>query len=144
VGSDTCFHVRARDVAGNLSGWSDPVCEAVPLDDRALTATGQVRRVATTQVPSGQVSTMLAAGDTLTYPALRTTDLALVGQVGPTEGSADVYVAGTLLGRVSFAAAKAGWGTVYVPTQLRGGQLRIVRVAGTKNVTIDGIGVLQQ
>jgi hypothetical protein len=145
AGSDTCFRVRARDVAGNLTGWSAPQCEAAPLDDKALSPTGTVRRVATKARPSGQVSTMFAAGDTLTYRGVRTNHLALVGQVGPNEGAVDVLVGSTKVGRASFATSRAGWGTVWLPwTAMLGGKLTLVRVAGTKNVTIDGVAVLQQ
>lgn len=48
VGSDTCFMVRARDAAGNLSAWSTPVCTSLPLDDRALSVVGSVTRATTT------------------------------------------------------------------------------------------------
>ncbi len=36
-GMDQCFMVRARDVLGNLSAWSPPLCSVAPQDDRALT-----------------------------------------------------------------------------------------------------------
>jgi hypothetical protein len=38
-GTEYCVSVRARDHAGNVSGWSADRCQVVPLDDRTLSRT---------------------------------------------------------------------------------------------------------
>jgi hypothetical protein len=45
-GITTCFSVRVRDKAGNVSGWTQPLCISRMLDDRALAASAGWARVA--------------------------------------------------------------------------------------------------
>ena len=39
-GNTSCVSVRARNVAGGLSGWTDGRCLTRAMDDRRLTASG--------------------------------------------------------------------------------------------------------
>ncbi|MGC4943396.1 hypothetical protein [Kribbella sp. DT2] len=86
AGSDRCFQVRARDVIGNVSGWSPQTCSVYPQDDRALTAVGSVTRGSSTAAFLGTTSTLNAKGAALTKTGESGVRIALVTLNGPGQG----------------------------------------------------------
>ncbi|WBQ03282.1 hypothetical protein [Kribbella sp. CA-293567] len=143
AGVDRCFMVRARDAAGNLSGWSAPVCAAAPQDDRALTATGTVTRTTSSITYKGTISQLKATGAALAKTGEAGVRVALVTVNGPGQGSVDVYHAGVKVGRVSLVAPSSKVTVTLLPvTPFRSGDLKIVSV-GAAQATIDGVALLR-
>jgi len=103
-GQETCFRARARDSAGNVSAWTSPSCTTTPVDDRAMVMAGH----------HASARSAGAIGRTLTKIWGRRSSVALRGQRGtavaiwirraPGLGTARVYAAGRLVGRIRFAA----------------------------------------
>lgn len=146
AGTDRCFYVRARDAAGNLSGWSTatPACAAAPQDDRALTATGTVARVTSTATYKGTITQLKASGATLAKAGEAGMRIALVTVNGPGQGTVDVYHAGVKIGQVSLVASRnTPLAVTYLPVStFRTGEIKIVSVSAAQAV-IDGVALLR-
>jgi len=103
-GRTLCFAVRARDRAGNLSGWSPSRCLARPYDDTALRGSGwsRVQQTAFYGGSAWQSTGYLASLHTGTVTLRR---VALVVTTCPTCGTVAVYAGSTLLGRLSLVSS---------------------------------------
>ena len=69
-GNTYCLRVRGRDFAGNVGAFSTPSCEAIPLDERSMTATGTWTKLSGTQYYRGTAMSSTAAGSQLSTHAL--------------------------------------------------------------------------
>lgn len=143
AGSDRCFQVRARDVIGNVSGWSPQTCSVYPQDDRALTSVGSVTRGSSAIAFLGTTSTLNAKGAALTKTGESGVRIALVTLNGPGQGSVDVFHAGVKIASVSLAAATQNRKVTYLPvTPYRTGEIRVVSTS-TAPAAVDGIAFLR-
>jgi hypothetical protein len=138
-GWTTCVSVRSRDVAGNLSGWAQSRCTAVPLDDRALSGTGWVRGTASGWFLSTySATTKLHA--TLTRTGLVTSRLNLVAQRCSTCGKVGVYLGSTYLTTVDLHAASTYRAVIALPRfSLRTTSVTLKVLTSGKPVRIDGL-----
>ncbi|MEV0286307.1 hypothetical protein AB0H36_19520 [Kribbella sp. NPDC050820] len=142
-GSDTCFMVRARDAAGNLSAWSPSVCTSLPLDDRSLSIVGSVTRANTAMGIYGTASRLNKPGAGLYRTGQVGNRIAVVALSGPGQGAVDVWHAGRKLGRISLAATSWSRRTYYLPvTPYVSGTVSIVS-ASTAYAWIDGFTALR-
>jgi hypothetical protein len=143
AGSERCFQVRARDVIGNVSGWSPQTCSVYPQDDRALTSAGSVTRGSSALGFLGTTSTLNAKGAALAKTGESGVRIALVTLNGPGQGSVDVFHAGVKIASVSLAATTQTRKVTYLPvTAYRTGEIRIVSTS-TAPATVDGIAFLR-
>ncbi|GAA1599361.1 hypothetical protein GCM10009789_61790 [Kribbella sancticallisti] len=143
LGWDQCFLVRARDVLGNLSGWSPQICSVAPQDDRALTSAGTVTRSTSTLAFQGTTSILKANGAYLTKTGETAARVALVTINGPGQGRVDVYHANIKLGTVNLAATTTQRKITYLPiTPLRSGAVKIVSTS-TAPAAIDAVAFLR-
>jgi hypothetical protein len=143
AGSERCFQVRARDVIGNMSGWSPQTCSVYPQDDRALTSVGSVTRGSSALAFQGTTSTLNANGAALTKTGESGVRIALVTLNGPGQGSVDVYHVGVKIASVSLAAATQSRKVTYLPvTAYRTGEVRVVSTS-TAPAAVDGIAFLR-
>ncbi|MEU4391267.1 hypothetical protein [Kribbella sp. NPDC023855] len=142
-GSDTCFMVRARDAAGNLSAWSSPVCTSLPLDDRSLSMVGSVTRATTKMGIYGTASRLNKPGAGLYRTGQVGNRIAVVALSGPGQGAVDIWHAGRKLGRISLAATSWSRRTYYLPvTPYASGTVSIVS-ASSAYAWIDGFTALR-
>ncbi|WBQ03281.1 hypothetical protein [Kribbella sp. CA-293567] len=144
AGFDQCYMVRARDVVGNLSAWSPPLCSVTPQDDRALLSSGTVVRVADATAYQGTTSDLRANGAFLTKTAAEAgVRIALVTINGPGQGKVDVYHANIKVGTVSLAATTTARTVTYLPvTAFRTGVIKLVSTS-TAQSRIDGVAFLR-
>ncbi|GAA3561345.1 hypothetical protein [Kribbella ginsengisoli] len=143
LGMDECFMVRARDVVGNLSAWSVPLCSVAPQDDRAFTSSGTVTRATNTIAYQGTTSILKANGAYLTKTGEGALRIAVVGISGPGQGKVDVYHAGVKIGTVNLAATTTARTVTYLPTTVyRSGVVKVVSTS-TAPAAIDGVAFLR-
>ncbi|GGO93211.1 hypothetical protein GCM10011584_31390 [Nocardioides phosphati] len=137
-GSDWCLRFRARDHAGNVSGWSAARCTAVAIDDRAL-----VLSAGTRSTWSGALYgtyTSLGARATLVHRATNVGATLGVWVVkGVRQGYVDVYVGGVKAGRISLAATSSRRVLVTMAMP-RSGTVKFVRV-GKGGARVDAFAV---
>jgi len=142
-GDEYCFSVRARDRAGNLSGWSAERCTSLPLDDRSLAVTaGKWTRAAASSDYRGTDTRVSATGATLTLTGAFAGSLALVATVCPTCGSIDVIVNGRLLHSVSLrSSALRHHVLIALPSFSQGRVTVTLRTTSRALALIDGLAV---
>jgi spore germination protein YaaH len=140
------YRVRARDAAGNVSDWraSTPLT-LTPTDDRSAAirySTGWQRLFS---VPSyaGTLRRTIARGATAAFTASGR-QFAFVARVGPTQGSASIYVNGVYQGRVSLYSATVGymrvvWSKDFGTSARRTLVIRALGTAGHPAVIIDAL-----
>jgi hypothetical protein len=143
-GSTYCFSVRARDNAGNVSGWSAEQCTAVPLDDRALTAsTGWARYTGSGSHYDGSFTVAHSAGRTLTRTGVQARKLWLVATTCPSCGTAQVLWNGTVVATVDLSRSTLQDEAV-VPlatfSSVQPGTL-VLRTASAGAVSVDAVAV---
>lgn len=143
AGSDTCVAVRARDRAGNTSRWSAARCGGVPLDDRALAATGRVSRVIDAHARNRTVSVLAAAGATLASGRQTGRQVAVAVVRGPHQGRVRVTAGARVLGTVDLAAPVWRRDLVYLPaTAGWSAPVRVTSVSGAP-ARVDAVAVLR-
>jgi hypothetical protein len=64
-GNTYCLRVRGRDFAGNIGAFGTQSCEAIPLDERALAATGTWTKLSNTAFYRGTAMSSTTAGSKL-------------------------------------------------------------------------------
>jgi hypothetical protein len=99
-----CLSARARDRAGNVSGWTTPRCTAVALDDRSLTGSTGWTRGTGTGFYAGTVTTTTRNGAVLTRTGVQARRISLVATTCAGCGSVGVYWNGTLLKTITLSA----------------------------------------
>ena len=140
AGSAYCFSVRARDKAGNVSGWSKEQCTVVPLDDRHLTATSGWVRSTGSAYYAATVTRTAKAGQTLTRTGLVTRSVSLVAATCPTCGAVGVYWNGALLKTVSLRGA-TGYRKVLPVVDFGAGRSGTLTIRSLGAVQVDGVVV---
>ncbi len=141
------FRVKARDAAGNWSAWAEsPTFTSSLVSDRstAIRYSGTWKKALYARATNGCTTYATAAGARarLTFTGRA---IALVAPVGPTRGSATIYVDGASRGTVSFRASSGRSRLIMFSTSLAslGSHTIEVRVAGNGRVDIDGFVIFR-
>lgn len=138
-GYDYCFQVRARDVAGNLSGWTTR-CSAIPLDDRSLVASSRWRLLTGSAYFHSTIAQSATIGSTLTRTGVRKGRVALVATRAPGYGTVSVLYNGRLVKKVSLAWPTTQRKHVFTLPNFTATTGKIViKVITAKRVQIDGL-----
>jgi hypothetical protein len=142
AGSTYCFEVRAVDRVGNVSRWSAPRCTAIPLDDRALTASSGWSRITGRGPWAGTLTRSSALNASLTRTGAQLDRIALVFTRCSTCGTVGVYVRGALVAKVSTSGRSASRVVVVLRRfSLRTGPVTLKVLTRGKPVLIDGLGL---
>jgi hypothetical protein len=143
-GRTYCFRARARDVADNLSAWSPARCTAVPLDDRALTASGPWARKTGTGYYLGTRSLSWVPGAALVKTGTRARRLAVVVTRSPECGLIKVYWRDRLVREITLTASETRKKQVVGVASFdraRSGKVTIVAASSTRAACVEGLGV---
>lgn len=140
-GATSCWYVRSRDAAGNLSALSNRRCVIRPLDDRDLSASsGWTRTTGVSGWYNSSYSSSSRLGATLTRTGVRTGHLELIAYRCPTCGSVTVLLNGTAFRTVSLASSTSGRVRLALPRFSVRVTTVTLRVATSgKVVRIDGL-----
>lgn len=143
IGYEYCFSVRARDVFGNVSGWSAERCTLRPLDDRSLVAGAGWSRLSYSSAYSRTLSRSTTAGTSLTRSGAYVRQVVLVVTTCPTCGSLDVYVGSTRIGSVGLYSSTTRTKQLrsVSATSLRSGTITLRVHTKGRPVIVDGLGV---
>ncbi|MGE3812495.1 MAG: hypothetical protein AB7I24_13220 [Candidatus Nanopelagicales bacterium] len=142
-GTRYCFSVRSRIPKLSLtSSWSTPRCTVVPVDDRALVATGPWARTAQKGWLAGTGSVTTTKGATLTSRSGLIRRAGVVATTCPTCGRIAISVGGTRIGTLSLYSATTQRRLLTVPiSTVPTGKVSIVVLSSGKKVAIDGLAV---
>jgi hypothetical protein len=142
AGYTSCVSVRARNRAGQLSGWTTPRCLARALDDKRLsvTSSGWQRKSAATFLNGSALSTT-RKGATLSLSGARVKRVGVVATTCATCGRVAVFADGKRIGTINLQASSRHRRQVrMLPAFTRGKHTIKLRVpAGGQTVQIDGI-----
>jgi subtilisin len=141
------YRVRARDVAGNWSAWATgPTLTGGLVQDRssAVAYSGTWKKSVYSLASGGSTTYATASGSRarLTFSGRA---IAIVAPVGPTRGSATIYVDGVYRASVSFRASSGKSRMVmYAASFVSLGTHTItLRVSGTGRVDLDAFVILR-
>jgi hypothetical protein len=141
-GITTCFSVRVRDKAGNVSAWTQPLCTARMLDDAAVAGSAGWARVANRGgFYAGTFSRATRRGAELTRGGAFTR-VAVTAVRCPGCGTLQVVIGKKVIKTLNLAGKRTG--TLTWLSKLRTEQRTIVRfrVASTgKPVIVDSVGL---
>lgn len=139
-GSEWCFRFRARDLAGNVSGWSSARCSSLALENTWMSRAGRTKVLASSYAADRSVTQLDAGGASVqTQRSLSGRALAFWAISGPTRGRVAVYVGGVRLTTVSTRSATTAR-RLYTVTTSRSGVVRLARM-GTGSVAVDAIAI---
>lgn len=144
AGNTYCFAVRARDMKGNRSGWSDDRCTAVPVNDRTLDASSAWSRRSADAAYLGTYSLATSKGASLSLAGVEVKRLALVVTVCGACGSVKVFRGSSLVDEVGLEAASTQRREIVVVRTFSSvveGKIRIVVSSSGKDVQIEGLGI---
>jgi surface antigen len=142
-GWTVCVSARARDNAGNVSGWSAERCSAFALDERSLAASAGWTRTSSSAYYASTVSRAISTGRTLTRTSVQTRRISIVATTCSGCGTIGVYWNGKFIKQISLNASithnrqvliAATFGTV-------GSGTVVIKTLNTRRVYIDGIAV---
>ena len=141
-----CFSTRARDVAGNVSGWSTEKCTAAALDDPSLTAsTGWTRTAGAPAFYKSTHTQTTTNGARLTRTGVQAKRFAVVATRCPSCGVVEVYVGTSKVATVNLykATVENQWvSPAYVRTGVSPTSTVSLKVTSTgKTVRIDGLAL---
>jgi hypothetical protein len=142
-GRTYCVSVRARNRAGQRSGWTRPECIARALDDRKLRESSGWKSRTGDRFYSGTVLTTRRKGATLSLPGARLKRVGLVATTCRTCGKVKVLVDGKKVKAVNLEAPRNRRRQVIMLPSFRRERATVtikVRSSGRK-VQIDGIVV---
>ena len=103
-GNTYCVSVRARNRAGQISGWSGSRCLARALDDRRLTPSSGWKARTGSRYYAGTFRATTQKGATLTRTGARLKRVGIVATTCRVCGKVNVLVDGQRVGRVNLAA----------------------------------------
>lgn len=138
-GSEWCFRFRARDEAGNVSGWSPGRCSSVEIQDSAFRHSGNATRCWSALALDHHYLRLHARGAWLRRTPQVGRTLALWVLAGPRQGRADVLVGGVQVGRLSLGAASRHRRLVTFAMP-RSGAVSVVEL-GVRAVGVDAMAV---
>jgi subtilisin len=141
------YRVRAQDTVGNWSPWAEgPSGTAVLVQDRAtsITYSGTWKK-AVYVYASGGTTTYATSSTARARTTFSGRGVALVAPVGPTRGSATIYIDGVSRLKVSFRASGGNSRVVMYATTFAtlGTHTIEVRLAGNGRVDIDAFVILR-
>ena len=110
AGYDYCVSVRARNRAGQLSGWSGQRCLARALDDKRLSVSSGWKRKSASTFYSGSALSTTSKGATLVRTGAKVKRVGLVATTCRTCGKVAVLVDGKRIGTGEPQLARAGTG----------------------------------
>jgi hypothetical protein len=140
-GETYCLSVRARDKAGNVSGWSAERCTAAPLDDRSLTPSSGWGSGTSSAYYASTFRRALSTGRTLTRTALQTKRVSILATTCRGCGTIGIYWNGKLMRQVSLNATATHYRQAVVGFTLgapASGTL-VVKTLNRGQVLIDGV-----
>ena len=143
-GTTYCFRVRAHDGAANLSPYSEPVCAATPVDDRALSIkSGAWKRSVATSAYRGTLTQATARGVSLQLKNVKALRLSLVASRCSTCGKVDVIWNGSKIKTIDLKGAAASKFVFPIKTfsSVTAGDLIMKVATSGKKVAIDGVAV---
>jgi hypothetical protein len=142
-GNTYCLRVRGRDFAGNIGVYGAQSCEAIPLDERAMTATGSWTKLSGSSFYRGTAMSSTTAGAKLTVDATYK-DLAVVVTTCPGCGNLRVLRGTTLLEEVDLSSPSIHHEKVIAVDSSpvnRSGVITLKQSSGGKNVIVEGLAV---
>lgn len=142
-GFDYCVEIRARDHAGNLSGWFGPRCVARALDDRSLTTgSGWVRRAGSGYYFHTFTSTTKNRV-VLTRRGARLDRLGIVATRCASCGTVRVFVGSRLIGTINLTRSVTRKEQLLMLPRFtfRTGAITIKTLTSGKTIEIDGLVV---
>ena len=138
-GFEYCFSVRARDKAGNLSGYSATKCTALPLDDRALVASGGWKKLTGKAFYLGTAMQAAANGKTLTRKGAIAGRAVLYVDKGKGFGTISVLYNGKVVKKISLASTKTVTKFAVVLPKVTKATTIVIKTTSAKKVQIDGL-----
>jgi hypothetical protein len=142
-GYEYCVSVRARDVVGNLSGWTAERCFSRPMDDRALTASAGWTRATNGAYYLGTITTAKTQGVKLSR-TVQAKRLYLIATKCWTCGTLQVYYGGKSVGVVDLFEGTTELQAVIplpVPATFLSGTVQLVVRDVLRTNQIDGLAV---
>jgi hypothetical protein len=139
AGTTTCLRARARDHAGNLSGWSAQRCATAPILASNLGRYGHwwVNRT------TGVIAT-LSAGAAAFHRSVTATTLLVVARTCATCGAVEIEWDGKVLRRASLVSKTDGNAQIIVSLgSTRTGSLRIVSMVAGRGVLLRSVSLLR-
>lgn len=141
-GHTYCFRVRAVDVTSNIGNWSAARCTAVPLDDRALTATTGWTRVTGSPYWNGTSTNTSTQNKALTRTGAQLDQVGILATRCSTCGVVGVYVGTHLIGKINTAGALLYQKLYLLPVfSYRTGTVKVKVLSSGKPVKIDGLAL---
>lgn len=138
-----CFRARGRDFAKNVGPYSQAACEAIPLDERAMTASGSWSSLSDPDFYRGTAMSSTSEGAKLTVPATYR-HLAVVVTTCPGCGTLRVSRGSTVLKSISLASASSHHERVIEVASTRAprsGIIKLTQASGGKKVIVEGLAV---
>jgi uncharacterized protein YkwD len=146
-GTTTCESARAKDTAGNVSGWvAPPSCRHVPVDDSVLNRSVGWRTTTDDRLWNGRATTTTRKGATLSLPRVVKVDrLGVVASTCGGCGRVRVMVGSHQFGVIDLDRPGARQQVILRPRLLdpRSGTVKLVVLSSGKKVQIDGLVVSQ-
>lgn len=148
-GVTACMRVRALDAAGNLGAWSNVMCRARPLDERALdgwSGSSRWKKINEENFINGTGLVATQKGSQLTLNGALTRTLVIWGRKGPYSGRLEIKVDGRVIDTVSLfshVARRAVLLRKEFASTIRG-RIKLTVVSSGKTVTLDAIGITTQ
>jgi hypothetical protein len=147
VGHTARFRVRAEDTSGSWSDWvAGPTFTTSLVSDRStpVSYSGTWTKALYAPATNGYTTYATAAGARARF-TFTGRAIALVAPMGPTRGSATIYVDGVSRGAVSFKAAAGQSRLIMFATTFAtvGSHAIEVRVAGNGRVDVDGFVIFR-
>jgi hypothetical protein len=143
-GKVTCLQVRARDRAGNVSGWSRRNCVARPYDDRALRRSGTTKKLRNKHF-YGRSATRLSGNGRLTLRGVEKGSVVwVVLHQYPRSGAGVVKIPGQGTNRLIGLRGPKRFRVVEGlrdQLALRDGRVQVVSTRGAQ-VVLDGLAVV--
>ena len=100
-GNQYCFSARARDRAGNVSGWGLERCTVVPLDDRSLFRSDGWRAAEAPRLMNRTALIAVTKDEALVWRSAPAGRVALVVGKGPGHGALEITYDGKVVDRVN-------------------------------------------
>jgi len=140
-GYDYCVQVRARDKAGNVSGWSATRCVTRALDDRALAKSSGWTRKTGKGYYLNTFTVTTRAKAALTRTGARVDRVGIIATKCKGCGTVGVYVGKKLIGKINLAAKTTRKQQLILLPRFayRTGMISIKVLTGGKTVQIDGL-----
>jgi hypothetical protein len=138
-GHEYCFSVRARDEAGNISGWSHERCAALPLDDRALARSSGWSSINGSAFYNATATQTARKGKTLTRTGATGGRAALVVDTGKDYGTVKVLYDGVIVKTKVLDTSTTRTRVVVPLPDLKKRTKIVIRTTKSKRVRIDGL-----